>query len=241
LGLLTAASLGVLLYALASYEIGLAYYGAAAAQTWSLSALIPAAILLPVTAAAWLWIARRRTRLCVFQLGLTLEHPGRVAKIVRWEDLSGMLHVEEQILFPWGVWIQRRTSLVLRRGRKLHLHPLLPAGTLAEAATRIKAAYYPHLEPDLRRKLLAGETLQFGKLELNHAGLGWSKQFTPWSRVQRLDIQQGRLLIYLAQRPNNPVRIALADLPNADLLLPLARLASRVGLTQTPQPGFKHP
>ncbi|MDD5468907.1 MAG: hypothetical protein PHS96_13980 [Anaerolineales bacterium] len=223
-GLFAPGSLAILAPVVAGLDAllgGYAKYGPAFALDrslpWFLLALLAAAIFIGLL--AYRWVISHRF-VAVHQNGILLALNPRCAYL--WPQLFGIA-VGASRSFLSG-----RTGKLTFRARlhPLHGKPIQLPGSLdnmAELLTRCKARLYPTLLPAAIARFKAGERVDFGPLSLHPRALHCHGRALAWEQVMGVTVQSGRLVIELASQ--RPMRIPVAQIPNVELLLQVARLA----------------
>jgi hypothetical protein len=79
--------------------------------------------------------------------------------------------------------------------------------TMAQSITR-------ELFPRALHAIRAGQTLTFATFSVNRQGIGNGRDFLPWSQVQGLDVQQGRVTVKQAGRSRGSWSDKVANTPN---------------------------
>jgi hypothetical protein len=170
----------------------------------------------------------------LFQNGFSIWRNGKKTIPFYWHEISGISFAQEEWRFMHLQKSRNTAKLHLKQGRTYNLLQYCPVEHLPEFITYIKAKIYPHLEPDLRRMLWNGDTINFGELAISKDNLSYKSRNIPWSQISSLDIQEGALLVLsrnsASQSPTNSVlKIPVKFIPNIDLFPPLSRIAAEIG------------
>ncbi len=202
------------------WRLGLAllHYGPVVVWPWS------APWLLAATAAGllslWLTLnAFNAAHRAVHELrtGLLIERR-RDRTHVPWSAVSAIytsaIHYRIPLLSTPRVTIE----LLSQSGRKVRL-PAVLAGA-EQLVSSIKARTYPRLLEEYRQAFNAGQPLDFGPLQLSRTGLRHGQQVLPWSEIESVTLERGRLHVH--PRRGRGWRIAVRRIPNAEVCLQLA-------------------
>lgn len=223
------------------YQSAYSTYGPAAAEAWSQDWFWLSGLLL----VAFLAVLLRRVLLArrfvaVHKAGLRLNLPaGRLLPFahpysLRWEQIAGIATetVQERFL-GLDLGLTQRAVLYPSLGRPRRLDGSLQRQP--ELVSRLKAGLYPRLLPGLSERLKAGQWLWFGPLDIQGQALrlppAWpaARPEVPWSQVRQIGVQAGYLTIEWNDPPvqnrsrNRPLRIAVSQIPNLEILLQLVR------------------
>jgi hypothetical protein len=203
---------------------GISYHGQAAAVAWSLPTIGVSGILF----ALWIIItwAVKPHKMTIHQNGFILWDSGEINHALRWNEVSGISFLQEEwVLFRTRI-ISTMSYVFPNRGRKINLGKYCSSKDLPEVVTRIKAALYPTLDPQLRKILWTKRAIYFGELSLSPVGLSFRETQYPWSEIKKIDINNG----FLAISSNQSIfSISLKNVPNIELFLLMAELAKEIG------------
>jgi hypothetical protein len=170
----------------------------------------------------------------LFQKGFSIWRNGKKTLPFYWHEISGISFAQEEWRFMQIQKSRNFAKFHLKQGRTYNLLQYCPVEHLPELITFIKAKIYPHLEPDLRRMLWNGDTINFGELAISQDSLSFKNCNFPWNQISSLDIRDGALLVLrrnsARKSPTNSViKIPVKVIPNIDLFLPLSRIAAEIG------------
>lgn len=140
---------------------------------------------------------------------------------IRWDEvasLAGMLPVSVR---GSPVYIGGPMQIVLHDGRRFRVGSGY-AGLDALVAT-VHDWVLANLLPSARAGLERGETLSLGPLQVDRAGLHVGDRSLPWSEYQGVAFNPNDLMITRAGSGTPWATLKIAQLPNANLFLHLAR------------------
>ncbi len=222
-------------YGLWRADYAYTHFGPVAAGQWSrpwflLATVALAAFILLVIART---LAARRL-VAVFQEGLLVKPGPFRSRKLRWEHIAGIASESTQEHFlNLPMKTRQRALLYPTLGKPVRIRDDLEK--LPELVSRVKASLYPRLLPRLNESFRAGQWLYFGPLAVQKQSLhigsrrprtprrpqpsesASPKGSIPWSRVERLTVRSGRLMVEL--HDHAPYRIPVAKIPNLELLL----------------------
>jgi len=219
--------LAPLLYGFWRLRQGLLNYGPVAAGYWSR----PWYILAVVAALVFIYAAIARIQsaghfVIVYEGGLGLKLKRRHA--LRWEEMAGVSTETTGYHFlgiPLGQGYQG--MLHPNTGKPIRLTNAIQ--DLPELLTLLKARLYPRLMPHLKANLESGQWIYFGPIAIRRDGFALRKrgkfptsQPVPWSRLRRLDVTSGYLVVELSDQPHR--KLPVSQIPNVELLLQLIQL-----------------
>jgi len=206
-----------LAYGLDRYRYGYNNYGELAAITWSRPwfllagfALISFCLLLVHRLRlAGRYIALHQRGLC---LALTQT------QVYRWEQISGIATAMFQPqLFGIKLSTRYRVTIFPNLGRPVHINDSFE--NVPECMTRLKASLYPRLTPQLKSEFLVGKWVYFGPIAIQRNNLRIRKLQVPWSKVKRVSVAAGDLVVELVDLSNQ--RLPVDQIPNFEILLQL--------------------
>lgn len=206
-----------LAYGFYRYRDGYNNHGELAAVTWSRPWFLLA--IFALICCSLLFVHRMRLAglfIAVHENGLNLALAHRDS--LRWEEISGIAtDMLQPGFFAISHAIQYRATIIPNVGK-----PITLAGAyenLPECITRIKAKMYPRLIAELRPMYSGGKWVYFGPVAIRQDTLRLGKKQFPWTKVKRVSIEKGELVVELFDHPSK--RIPLASIPNFELLLQL--------------------
>jgi hypothetical protein len=225
-------------YGIQRYQYALTHFGPVAAQHWSRTWFLLAALAAVVLIILLVLRARRvRLNAVVYKNGLLLRGGLGPARTLTWRQIAGIAaatHHEYFFGIPLG--IRQTVTLYPVLGRSIRLSGELER--LPELAARIKASLYRCLTPDLRSAFEAGQWLYFGPVAIQKNALqlqrpwflGYGKQLFSWQQVDQITIQNGSLVIKWAGSPVRPKisRIPVSQIPNVELLVQIIQQGVKV-------------
>lgn len=220
-------------YGMAQANYAYTRFGPVAAEArsypWFLLATFALAVFILLVAARLL---RARAFVAVHRYGVRISVSHFRARSLRWEQIAGVCSQSIQEYFlslPLRAYFE--ASLVPAVGKPLRISRQMTG--LPELVSHLKAALYPRLLPQLLAEFTAGKWVYFGPVAIQQSGLQIRGRRIPWQQVERVEIRQGFLLV--ASRPaavspssGAPVKIALLQIPNPELLLQLIQQAVNV-------------
>jgi hypothetical protein len=195
--------------------------------------------------------ARAGRAAVLYEGGLGLKDANRV-RAWRWEDFSAVSveRTRMKIEVPdeyaaLGLGLSLATRVVARATHKsIPSMPFTATVTVydrgggkgvidtwfpgnADIAQRVEGEITERVRPVIRARFDAGEVVSFGEIEASRdTGLAIHGLRLSWESITALDIQKG-ILVVTARGQRRPARIALAQLRNVPVLLPLIRDAVR--------------
>ncbi|NPA93034.1 MAG: hypothetical protein GXO56_05085 [Chloroflexi bacterium] len=203
-------------YALQQTYFFYTHYGPVAATYrprpfWALAAFFGLLALVVCLRIRW----RRKSRLIIAPSGLNIDLPPKAPLALSWDEVESIQVIAARGLAsrpsPRG-----RIILILRNGQRLHLDDRFP--NLLLLARELQRHLYAERLPKMRQQWEAGQTMDFGALQISSHGITHKRHQYPWREVQGLSIRQGALVIELHHR-HKPIRIPVHRLKNPDLLL----------------------
>ena len=198
-----ATTLGLLVTGLWRGYVGYTRHGLVAARLWprpyfafaGLSFLATLIFALP----RW-----QRSR-ALWRLGPRGVAFGERAPFLPWEQIQGLL-------VDFTPRRQRLILLTTQGSRRIEPDP----NALAQALPYLEAQLYPRLSARWRATWKGGQPIPLGSWQAWPGGMQIGRQRIPWTKIQRLGIAQGSLVIELPQRTwRQPVK----HVPNAALFI----------------------
>jgi hypothetical protein len=165
-------------------------------------------------------VRKLRRRILFHADGMILQEGGETA-VIRWDgiaSLTGMLPVSFR---GAPAHIGGPLHIALRDGRRFCLG--LGYADLDVLATFLHEKVLAHLLPPAREALQRGETVSLGPLQVDRAGLRVAEKSLPWSEFRGVSFTPDDLLIVRAGGGPPWATLKIAQLPNANLFLRLAR------------------
>jgi len=206
-------------YGLLRQRYAQAYYGPTAAEIWSQSWFLLAAVAL----IAYLSLALRRLRrarqvVIVYKNAIAIRLYKNKRFLFYWDQLIGLTCSTVQPKF-FGRALKRRHRVMIypKQGNAISLNDRIPK--IMELAGRIKAKLYPRMLPNLRADLSKGRPLNFGPVTLQKDCLRVRGKAIPWDQITGINVQDGRLIV--ESRTNRPVKISAGQIMNIELLVQL--------------------
>ncbi|MFZ6027486.1 MAG: DUF6585 family protein [Chloroflexota bacterium] len=207
------------------YMYAYTHYGPAAADAWSYPWSL-VAWLFGLLAVLWLIVRlfAARRKVTVLQDGLRIEFPLRRSRSLAWQQIVGVsTQITETVLAGRIISRHQHAWLFTWVGQKIFLSDQIVG--LPELLTRVKAAVYPRLLPDLRVALRDDKALAFGPLLLRREeGIrlrsGRQPRLILWEQMRRFTVHNGYLVIEFS---GGILRFPVGEIPNLELLLQLIR------------------
>lgn len=181
-------------------------------------------------------LAVARRFVAVHQNGILLALNPR--RVYLWQQLEGIS------VGAWRGWFTRSPGKMAFNAR---LHPRqaspIPLPRTLEnmdaLLTRCKAHLYLRLLPLSLTSFKAGERLSFGSLMLDSSALHFPGGETLWTELTSLSVHSGKLVIESTNQRS--MRIPIAQIPNLEILLQVARSAIPAQAHSSPQAeGVQH-
>ena len=139
---------------------------------------------------AYSWRARL-TRFVVFERGFAFQRPHQV-ECVRWDALSSVR------MKSWQWWGTRifRCQLALKDGNRISFAKnTIDFPGIAHLCDRIQVELTSRQFPPALEAFEQGETLQFGPISVSSLGITKSGKCLPWSEIEKIQLQNGCLVI----------------------------------------------
>lgn len=206
------------------YSIWLVYssytrFGPAAALDWPrpwlfLTSLLLVLLLLLLLHSLYLsgW------KVLVYDGGLGILHKPFKPVRLPWTQVSGIaFEFSQDRLLGIRLRSTARATIFPTVGKPVRLDSRLPK--LPALVDHIEANLFPLLWSPYLEALQAGRWLYFGRLAISKESLQLGKKQFSWQIVNRLRVEEGRLVIELSGAP--PFRLAVAQITNLELLLQL--------------------
>lgn len=129
-------------------------------------------------------------------------------------------------------------GLTLVRGDGVEAH-FGPALTDYDAlAQQVQARTFAALWPRARDRFLAGERVEFGEIDLDHAGVRYGGKLLPWRELKELAVAQGKLSIKQSGKWLPWALVDVSGVPNPHVLFALVAEARRAvrAIDKKPRP-----
>jgi hypothetical protein len=138
---------------------------------------------------------------------------------------------------PSNTITSQKVKLFLQNGKTISLVETAdrPGGlkNLPELVSRVKAFLYPRLTPRFKSAFAAGQSLSFGSLSVQKAGIQFrtvpgirTSLPVPWDQIGHITVKSGYLVVELSQSSTHsprPKRVPLSQIPNIELLLQIIK------------------
>lgn len=148
----------------------------------------------------------------LFEQGLVIDK-GKQVQAFPWNQAA---EVWQSITRNYrnGRYVNTTYLYTLRRadGYRIKLDNLTK--DIAELGPAIAQGITRELVPRALQAIRAGQTLTFASFSVNQQGIGKGHEFLPWSQVQGIDVQQGRVIIKKVGTSRGSWTDRVAKIPN---------------------------
>lgn len=142
---------------------------------------------------AWSVIQVANQQVYLFEQGLVVER-GKQVQVFPWNQVAAVWQSITRT-YRNGRYAGTTYVYTLRRadGYQVKLNNLTK--DIAELGAALAQGITRELVPQALHSLQAGQTLTFASLSINREGISNGQAFLPWSQVQGIDVQQGRVSV----------------------------------------------
>ena len=184
--------------------------------------------VIALMALALLWVGIRGlvavyqhhgTTIYLYKEGFILAERSK-NEIVRWEQVSAFW---QSITRPYINGISAKTRyfyrIQTRENRKYTFGDNV--SDIAEMGQKLTREITRTLLPGVIAAYESGETVSFGKFRINKQGISERQKTLPWNRVERIEVETGRILLKKRGQYLNWSNVLVAEIPNALVLVEL--------------------
>ena len=151
-------------------------------------------------------------RIYLFEQGLIIDK-GKQVQAFPWNQVAA---VRQSITRNYrnGRYVGTTYIYTLRRvdGYQVKLNNLTK--NIAELGPTLAQGITRELVPRALHSIKVGQTLTFDPFSINQQGIGNGREFLPWSQVQGVEVQQGRVIVKKAGTSRDSWTDKVAKIPN---------------------------